>query len=341
MMKIKKAMSVGVTTANTDSASEVDSGGVELGNLSYTVDSSVNDRLKDVNNHFLETVGLSVTSLGDDTFALISVAPNHSVEEITAFYAAETQWEVELKKSLVTYCNGEYLREQPHPDYYIDLKCFAPEIGNVYKRFIAICKPTSHVLKTLAFPEGMDSRSDMIKAIGTIAKLLNLNLHPNLLYIIEQLKSVMLFRLFTEQFYYVPVYNKAAWVKAGKPSQGSKYHVLVKGYADGVQIASREATWLVEQQGGVGKQKSDDLKDAIGLSWTTNQMEEYDPLSYMAQSRLVRMIMALYRQDTTLANKINNEVVSIKTDFFTKVNAPDTDSDDTTDQLISEYSKSL
>lgn len=340
-MKVTDILRSDVMAPNVGSAGDTATDDAEQDVLSYPVDSPVNDRLKDVNNHFLETIGLCVTSLGDDTFALISVAPNHTVEEITAFYAAETQWEVELKKSLVTSCNGEYLREQPHPDYYIDLKCFAPEIGNVYKRFIAICKPTSHVLKTLAFPESMESRSDMIKAIGTIAKLLNLNLHPNLLYIIEQLKSVMLFKLFTEQFYYVPVYNKEAWVKAGKPSQGSKYHVLVKGYAEGVQIASREATWLVQQQGGVGKEKSEDLKDAIGLSWTTNQMEEYDPLSYMAQSRLVRMIMALYRQDTTLADKINKEVVRIKTDKFNKINAPDTDSDESTDQLISEYSRSL
>lgn len=266
----------------------------------------------------LTTVGFIVSSLGDDTAGVLTLkSENHSLSQQKVLYKNMTDWEVELNKSLVSPYGFEYLREQSHASFLVKLKVFNPESIEETKTLIVNCKPVSHVEKTKGFGETVESKSDLIKAIGQLAKDINLCSYPNLKGLIEREINygVALFNKFTENFYYVPVYNTAAWVNAGKPGDGSNYHVYIKSLQQAMTIAGKEAAWLEVVKNNPEMDEQTALREAIGLNWVTNEME-YDPLSYLMSTRLVRMITAMKNRNSKLVEKINSEVYKLKKQIF-------------------------
>lgn len=275
---------------------------------------------------YLDTIGLQISSLGDDSYALQLVSSNHTMEELTPFYKSLYGWIVEMMKSLVSNAPVlEYLREQAHGGYLVDYKCFNVEYAGKMKRFIVTCKPASHVMKTTGFSEQLSRISPLVEEIAQLMRIYNLNLHPRLDIIVQDSIDVGIprYKFFTEAFDYVPIYNVEAWRKAGKPKGASNHSIRIKTLDRAMQVASEEARWYTAKKSGKSIDEIDAEKallESIGLSYTHSAMEDYNAISSFKASRLCRYLSALNRKEYKLAEKIIQEVFEVKTDFYTVVN---------------------
>lgn len=279
-------------------------------------------------DQWFDIFGLNLSSLGDDTSSLICISPNHILDEYTNIYIKLSGWIVEVKKSLGTPFNGEYLREQPHNLFITKVKTFAPNSTIKEESWvtnIVICKPLGTVLRSNFGTENLESKSPLIREIGKLARLLNINLYPALNIVVDRFVSdgIAELGLFTQPFDYVPMRNLNAWKKAGKPEH-SVYHVRIKNLQQGLSVAGDDALYL-EEINNIPKSKSADdaLTRSIGQSWTKSQMEDYEFSKYLPSTRLCRYINAVNRGDSVAAQKVIDEVQIIKSDIIYQYNYPE------------------
>lgn len=289
---------------------------------------SIAGRLREVDSWYLNVFGLCISSLGDDTSSFIMISPNHTFEEMTPFYKVVSGWIVEVKKSLASPFNGEYLREQPHNGFVTKVKSFAPLspfTDGTWVTNIIICKPTATVLRSLFGTENIESKSPLVREIGKLARVLNVNLHPRIDLIIQGLvdNGATEFGLFTKPFDYVPMDCLQAWKAAGKPER-SKWHVRIENLSKGLSVAGRDALYL-EKINKQPQSKDGDsaLVRAIGQSYTKTAMEDYNMSTYLPSTRVARWINAINQGRVSLAQKIVQEVRVIETDYFKKFNNPE------------------
>lgn len=290
-------------------------------------DMTLKQRLSTIDQWF-DTFGLCLSSLGDDTSSLICVSPNHVLQEYTYIYIKLSGWIVEVKKSLGSPFNGEYLREQPHCLFVVKVKSFAPHSSIKEESWVTniiICKPLGTVLRANFGTENLESKSPLIREIGKLARLLNVNLYPALNIVVDRFVSdgIAELGLFTQPFDYVPMRNLNAWKKAGKPEH-SVYHVRIKNLQQGLSVAGDDALYL-EEINNMPKSKSADdaLTRSIGQSWTKSQMEDYEFSKYLPSTRLCRYINAVNRGDSVAAQKVIDEVQIIKSDIIYQYNYPE------------------
>lgn len=272
---------------------------------------------------FRTTVGIQLSSLGDDTINLIPIPQGRSINELGGMYSNLTAWIVEASKSLASRLNIEYLREQSHAMYYVDVKFFNKESFGEYRRVINTTKPVIHVMKTWVFAESLSRISPLVDELAHIFQTYNLNLIPRLDLVIEKSRQygVSRYDYFINEVDYVPVYNYAAWAKNGKPAGSSKHSIRIKSLFHAMEIAGREANWYVEnvlRNENISGDKI--LLDGLGVGWTKANMDDYDAIGSWQASRLARYLEALRKKDKILAQKIIDEVILIDSDFFSIIN---------------------
>lgn len=278
---------------------------------------------KSVMDHFRDTIGIQLSSLGDDTINLILMGENRDISEISPMYKNLTSWIVEASKSLASRLNIEYLREQSHAAYYVDYKCFNEESYGKYRRFIAVCKPVAHVGKTWVFAEKLSRISPLVDELALIFQTYNLNLIPRLDILIDMMRKYQIPRydFFISEVDYVPLYNVAGWKRANKPKGLSKFHIRIKSLFHAMEIAGREANWYVEnvlRNSNISGDKL--LLDGLGVGWTKANMDDYNAISSFEASRLARYLEALRKNELSRAAAINAEVQEMDTDFFVILN---------------------
>lgn len=278
---------------------------------------------KDLMKLFRTTVGVALSSLGDDTIVLLLLSLKRNINEITGMYKNLTSWVVEATKSLASRLNVEYLREQSHAMYLVDYKCFNTIAFEEYRRFIVVCKPAAHVGKTWAFAESLSRISKLVDEMALIFQTYNLNLYPRLDLIIDGIRKykVSQFDLFIEPVDYVPIYNEKAWAKAGKPKGSSKHSIRINSLSHALEIAGKEANWYTEnvlKNSNISGSKM--LLEGLGVSWTKSNMDDYDAISSFQASRLARYLNALRTKDQKLQERILSEVFLIESDFYKVLN---------------------
>jgi hypothetical protein len=267
---------------------------------------------KDVRDLFIKTIGMQVSALGDDFISLILISPDHSTSEITASYDSITGWTVELSKSLTSKCSGEFLRNQPHPSYIIEKKLTRPDRMGEMRNFVVSIKPNIQNLKIT--PESINGASPLCREVQKLSQLYNQNDEPHLSEYLDDLINIGFFehKLFTEDFDYVPNYNVDRWKGDGKPQLPNKHSIRIKGVQHALQIAGKEAQWYetMKNNNDISSEKA--LLTMMGMTYAQSQAEDYDHVSSLMSSRLVRMLEAKRRKNTKLVERINNEVRLVK-----------------------------
>lgn len=321
-----------------------------LRDVAATLESTPADSLtdKEIMELFRNTIGVALSSLGDDTIILLLLSAKRNINEITGMYENLTSWVVEATKSLASRLNVEYLREQSHAMYLVDYKCFNTLAYNEYRKFIALCKPAAHVGKTWAFAESLSRISKLVDEMALIFQTYNLNLYPRLDLIIDGIRKYKIsqFDLFIDPVDYVPIYNEKAWTKAGRPKGSSKYSVRIKSLNQALEIAGKEANWYTEnvlKNPNISGSKL--LLEGLGISWTKANMDDYDALSSFQASRLARYLNALRTKDQKLQERIIAEVSLIDSDFYKVLNglkgADESDVEESSDLTLFAHSRSI
>lgn len=249
----------------------------------------------------LMTMGfIGQSALGDDFLSTLFLYKDVPLENIEKVYKKIEGYIVAMSKSLTTPYSGEYLRDQLIPGYYRDVKMTREKDAGVTRRFILQLKPTSHVARSKIFPETPDSPSKAISLLSQLMRDRNYEWHPELRMIIDRWSPYMLFNMLTQESWYIPLRNISAWVKAGKPGDGSVYHVKIRNITDLVAVASQDAEFLDQ-----------DLNSTLDISWTKSTIPDYDPVGTLPNCRLIRMIDAIRENNESKIKDITNEVVLI------------------------------
>lgn len=268
------------------------------------------------------------SALGDDYTGYTIIKKSTQTEKFGELYANIAGWEVAWHKSLTTPMSTEFLREQTIPGYVMKVRLTSDDNIDQIKVFVLIVKPLSHVLRTMFFPESLDNAGKAISLLSQLMRLGNIRYHPNLYNIIMDIKDYFPMKLLTEDSWYVPLYNLDAWVKSGKPSDGSPYHVKITNITSLVTIATREAEFLQLN-----------LNQVLDIAWTKASVKDYDPVSELPKMREVRMLEAIRTKNMKEVELIESEVRKISDlSFIINYNNPVLE-EESLEELIVEESK--
>lgn len=273
--------------------------------------------LKDKLDWLLSMGYFAQSALGDDYAGILLTRKGIPLDLIEYMYYKMKGYIVALHKSLTNPFSLEYLRDQSIPGYVRYVKMTREKDAGTIRRFVVQLKPTAHVSKSKIFPERLDSPSKAISCLSQMMKDRNLEWHPNLRQYIEEWAPYMIFNGLTAEHWYVPLANIDAWVKAGKPGEGSPYHVKITNITGLVDVASKDAEYL-----------QSDLNSLVEISWTKSTIKDYDPIGTLPQSRYVRMVDAIRTNNEKMIKVIESEVVATDLDLILNYNLGIIDEDE-------------
>lgn len=250
-------------------------------------------------------------SNGDDYAGLIPVKRGGSLSYAEPLYYDIAGMIYSLTKSLAGKVDGEVNRNEVRASSLIEIKNNSNIPDGVY---VTNTKPTARALCPNAFTEDYPDLTPLISACAFPTRLLNLNLMVGLSQLIEMIIDLDIapYKLFTESFSYVPVYNVKHWVDAGKP-KNSPYHVRINNMRQAFKIAGYECFFLDYHSFPYTKDEKKEAQIALwrafGLSYNQSLIIDLDHESYLFDSRLCRMIEGFRRNDKEAIIKAENEVV--------------------------------
>lgn len=260
-----------------------------------------------------ETYKIPLLSLsnGDDYAGLIPTKRGSSVSDAESLYYEIAGLIYSTTKSLAGKVDGEVNRNEVRASSLVEIK----NNSNIPDgRYVANTKPTARALCPNAFTEDYPDLTPLISACAFPTRLLNLNYMVGLSHLIEMIidMDIAPFKLFTESFSYVPIYNVSHWIKAGKP-KNSPYHVRISNLRQAFKIAGYECFYLDYHSFPYTKDEKKEAQIALwrafGLSYNQTLIIDLDGESYLFNSRLCRMIEGFRTKDRKKITQAENEVI--------------------------------
>lgn len=250
-------------------------------------------------------------SNGDDYAGLIPVKRGSELSDAEPLYYDIAGMIYSLTKSLAGKVDGEVNRNEVRASSLIEIKNNSNVPDGVY---VTNTKPTARALCPNAFTEDYPDLTPLISACAFPTRLLNLNYMVGLSQLVEMIIDLDIapYKLFTESFSYVPIYNVKHWVKAGKP-KNSSYHVRINNMRQAFKIAGYECFYLDYHSFPYTKDEKKEAQIALwrafGLSYNQSLIVDLDHESYLFDSRLCRIIEGLRVKDKKKVIAAENEVV--------------------------------